>query len=240
MPKSTLTVLQLHEYQPAFFAAEQLPESAAQLLHRHYRAQVEVQPPSFLNNGRWQLTARGWVGYLPLTHDLGLSLQPKVALMNLFGMLEVAYHLQSFRFLKGLFDAAALEEFYERLAHILAQRIVERFRKGIYSAYVPQAEQLPYVRGKIDLPSLLRKPWQVAIACRYEEQTADIVENQILAWTLQRILHSGLCTEERALPSVRQAYRLLQQTTTSQPFSAQACTQQIYNRLPCMRYVISF
>jgi len=171
------------------------------------------------------------VGYLPLTQELGISLQPKVALVNLFGMLEVAYHLQSFRFLKGLFDAAALEEFYERLAHILAQRIIERFRKGIYSAYVPQAEQLPYVRGKIDLPPMLRKPWQIDLACRYEEQTADIAENQILAWTLQRILHSGLCTEERALPSVRQAYRLLQQTATLQPFSAQACTGRVYNRL---------
>lgn len=225
------TVLQLHEYQPAFFAPTQLSEADAQLLHRHYRAQVDVQPPSFLNQQRWQLTARGWVGYIPLTPALGISLQPKVPLANLFGMLEVAYSLQSFRFLHGLFDAATLEEFYERLAHILARRIIERFRKGIYRSYVPQAEALPYVRGKLDVAPLLQKPWQVAVHCQYEEHTTDVEENQILAWTLQRILHSGLCTEARALPSVRQAYRLLQQTTTLQPFNADACVQRLYNRL---------
>lgn len=231
MPKFKATILSLYEYQPAFFAPAQLTEADAQLLHRHYRAQVDVQPPSFLNQQRWQLTARGWVGYIPLTAELGISLQPKTPLANLFGMLEVAYGLQSFRFLKGLFDAATLEEFYERLAHILARRIMERFRKGIYTTYVSQSEVLPYVRGKIELAPMLRRPWQVDVYCRYEEHTADVEENQILAWTLQRILHSGLCTEERALPSVRQAYRLLQQTTTLQPFHAETCVQRVYNRL---------
>jgi 5-methylcytosine-specific restriction enzyme subunit McrC len=231
MPRAATTVLTLQEYQQAFFAPEQLTRAAAQLLHQRYRAQVDVQPPSFLNNGRWQLLARGWVGFIPLTDEIGLSLQPKVPLANLFGLLEVAYTLQSFRFLPGLFDAAALEEFYERLAHILAQRIIDRFRKGIYRAYLPQAAALPYVRGQLDLPRIIRKPWQLAVHCRYDEHTADVPENQILTWTLHRILQSGLCTAARALPSVRQAYRLLQQTTTLQAFAAQAALQRDYNRL---------
>ncbi|MCX6048113.1 MAG: restriction endonuclease [Chloroflexi bacterium] len=231
MVKLSTTVLPLQEYQPAFFAPEQLTQAAAQLLHQRYRAQVDLQPPSFLNQGRWQLTARGWVGFIALLDGIGLSLQPKVPLANLFGMLEVAYTLQSFRFLPGLFNAATLEEFYERLAQILAQQIVDRFRKGIYRAYVPQAAALPYVRGQLDLPRIMRKPWQADLPCRYDEQTADVPENQILTWTLHRILQSDLCTEQRALPRVRQAYRLLQQTTTLQAFTVQAATQRAYNRL---------
>lgn len=231
MVKLSATVLPLQEYQPAFFAPAQLTDAAAQLLHQRYRAQVDLQPPSFLNQGRWQLTARGWVGFIALVDGIGLSLQPKVPLANLFGMLEVAYTLQSFRFLPGLFNAATLEEFYERLAQILAQQIVDRFRKGIYRAYVPQTAALPYVRGQLDLPRIIRKPWHADIPCHYDEQTADVPENQILAWTLHRILQSDLCTEQRALPRVRQAYRLLQQTTTLQAFSAQAATQRQYNRL---------
>src|SRR5687768_1766141 len=126
MPASQTTILTLREYEPTRFRPEQLPEAAARLLHTHYHEQVAVQPPSFRTQGQWQLTARGWIGYLPLTAELALSLQPKTALANLFGMLEVAYNLQSFRFLDGLFDAATLNEFYERLAHILARRILDR------------------------------------------------------------------------------------------------------------------
>ncbi|MDQ3249462.1 MAG: restriction endonuclease, partial [Chloroflexota bacterium] len=91
MTKTSPTVLVLREYEPAFFTPAQLSEPVARLLHQHYHAQVDVQPPSFRTGNRWQLTARSWVGYIPLLPDLGISLQPKVPLSSLFGMLEVAY-----------------------------------------------------------------------------------------------------------------------------------------------------
>ena len=231
MPAPQTTILTLREYEPTRFRPEQLPEAAARLLHTYYHEQVDVQPPSFRTQGQWQLTARGWIGYIPLTAELALSLQPKTALVNLFGMLEVAYNLQSFRFLDGLFDAATLDEFYERLAHILARRILDRMRKGLYQTYIAQADRLPYVRGRLDLQPMFQQPEQAEVHCQYEEQTGDVEENQILAWTLHRILHSGLCTEQRAQPSVRQALRMLQSTVTLRPFAAQVCLQRSYNRL---------
>jgi 5-methylcytosine-specific restriction enzyme subunit McrC len=94
------------------------------------------------------------------------------------------------------------------LAYILARRVLERGRQGFYRAYLPQTDQLPYVRGRLDARTGLCHPATVNLTCAYEEHTADIADNQILAYTLWRIARSGLCTE-RVLPTVRRAYRAL-------------------------------
>ncbi|MBI1882033.1 MAG: restriction endonuclease [Chloroflexi bacterium] len=157
-------------------------------------------------------------------------LKPKVALANLFRMWEYAYRLNSFRLLEGLVNCQSLAECYENLAHVLALRVLDRWRKGFYRAYLSQAEQLPYVRGRLDLRPETHRPGQVSLACRYEEHTADIADNQILAWTLWGIARSGLCTE-RVLPAIRRAYQALQGLVTLTPHGPQACMGRGYHRL---------
>ncbi|MGC1396715.1 MAG: hypothetical protein WA828_20840, partial [Coleofasciculaceae cyanobacterium] len=158
-----------------------------------------------------------------------LILLPKVELTNLFGMLEYAYQLKSFRFLEGLINCKSIEDFYSQLAHLLALRILERGRKGFHRAYIPQTAQLAYIRGRINIQQTIQKPWNIKLNCNYQEQTGDIKENQILAWTLFIIGRSGLCSE-RVSPIVRQAYHVLQGLVTLQPSSSADCVGR-YNRL---------
>ncbi|WP_269086180.1 McrC family protein [[Phormidium ambiguum] IAM M-71] len=80
------------------------------------------------------------------------------------------------------------------------------------------------------ITKVISKPWDVKVQCDYEEHTADVEENQILAWTVWCITRSGLCTE-RVLPTVHQAYHLLQGLVTLQPKSPQVCVGRQYNRL---------
>jgi 5-methylcytosine-specific restriction enzyme subunit McrC len=221
--------IELTEYQPIWLAAPALPKEVGESLWRYYGKQVEVEDPSFKNDYRWRLTSQGWVGHIPLTPEFHFVLQPKVTLGNLFRMLEYAYRL-NFMTLEGLVNCHSLAEFYERLAHVLAQRVLERGRKGFYQTYLSQAEPLAYLRGRLDVVQAIRQPGQVKLPCHYEEQTADVEENQILAWTLWHIARSGLCTE-RVLPVVRRAYRTLQSLTTLQPYPAEACLGRLYNRL---------
>jgi 5-methylcytosine-specific restriction enzyme subunit McrC len=222
-------IIELIEYQPAWLEASALPEEVGQQLWRRYGKQVEVETPSFKNGQRWRLTSQGWVGHIPLTPQCHFVLQPKVALTNLFRMLDYAYRF-NFETSDDLIASRSLAEFYERLAHILARRILERGRKGFYRAYLSQSESSPYLRGRLDIPQMMRTPEQVRLACHYQEQTADVEENQILVWTLWQIARSGLCTE-RVLPTVRQAYYALQGLATLQPYSAAACLGRLYNRL---------
>ncbi len=220
----------LKEYVPARFPYTTFSRDEGELLWQTYGQYVAVEFPSPKTGQQWELTPQGWVGYIPLTADQLLVLEAKVAL-NLFGMLEYAYRLKSWKFLSGLVHTQSLAEVYERLANILAQRVLNRARKGFYRAYLERTEQLPYITGRLNVRRLQQCPWDINLHCEYEEHTADIVENQLLAWTLRRILHSSLCKRTRTLSTLRRAYHILESFATLTPFSAQACVGRLYNRL---------
>jgi len=176
------------------------------------------------------MVSHGWVGHLPLTPELGLRLEPRVPIENLFGMLELAHDLKSVHFPSGIAAVSTIEELYERLAAILATGVEERARRGFHRAYVGRADRLPFVRGRFDLGRRLERPWSVELECAFEEHTADIADNQILAWTLGCILRSGICSS-RTRPRVRRAWRMLDALTLRRPVAAGECLGRLYHRL---------
>jgi len=119
--------------------------------------------------------------------------------------------------------------FFNLLAHILAQRVIRRGRQGLQQAYLSETTQLPYVRGRL-LPRQPAVQPTVQLACRYDAQTTDIVDNQILAFTLHQLARSGQCSA-LAQTAVRQAYHLLQPAVSLRPFTAQDCHNRRYGRL---------
>lgn len=224
------TRLSLTEYVSQQFDRQQLSDAVGELLWQTYRSQVAVEFPSPKTGGRWELTAQGWVGHIPLSPDLTLTLQPKVELGNLFRMLEYAYNLESFRLLEGSIESDTLADLFERLANILALRVLKRGRQGFQRAYLARQETLSTMRGRLDLNRALQTPGQVGLPCHFEEHTADLEDNQILAWTLFGLARSPICSE-RVQPTVRRAYRALQGLVTLTPFSAEVCANRLYHRL---------
>jgi 5-methylcytosine-specific restriction enzyme subunit McrC len=228
-----LTIHELIEYQPKLFSADAISSELGELLWQSYGNSskiITVEFPTPVTGNQWRLTSQGWVGYLPISPELGIRLQPKVKLENLFGMLEVAYNLKSFRFLKGWNHCDVLDDFYERLAAILARRILDRARKGFYRTYISKTEQISFVRGRMDIRHQVQRPWEANIKCHYKEHTADIEENQILLWTLRQIARTGIGREE-VRAHVRKAYHALQGTVSVEPYTAQTCIKRFYNRL---------
>lgn len=223
-------ILSLKEYEPTSFEKYEISEENACLISDHYSKQICLDYPTPKTNHKYQLTSQGWVGYIPLSSNLVLELKPKVELSNLFRMIEYAYNLKSFMFIDGLIDCSSLEEFFEQLANVLSKRILNRGRRGFYRAYLAQIEQLPYARGRLNVQEAIRKPWDVNLHYQFEENTADIIENQILLWTLLKISRSGACSE-RVAPVVRNAFRSLKGFASVQPFSAKDCIKRLYNRL---------
>lgn len=228
--KDLADVVQLVEYESRFLLQAELAEEEAHKLYLQFGDKIAVEWPSPKTGNRWQLKSLGWVGFIPLGDGRGISLQPKVTLMNLFRMLEHAYDLRPFELLKGSFDCETIRDFYERLARILARRLLDRARQGLYKTYYEEDAHLPYVRGRIDVLALARKPVKTTVPCNYEEHTIDVDDNQIVAWTLYMILRSGICTE-RATPLIRKAERVLRHSVSLKPFSDFDCIGRNYNRL---------
>jgi 5-methylcytosine-specific restriction enzyme subunit McrC len=225
-------VLDLAEFKRLVLAPEELSAELTATIRDRYHDQIKIEHPWSNADGQWRLTALGWVGFIPLSSALVLALRPKVPLQNLFGMLEYAYQteLKKLDDDKALIECADLKEFYTRLAHVLARRVLDREWKGLHRAYVGMCERLPVVVGRPDIHRSLSRPWDVQLECHFEEHTPDVEDNQVLAWTLRRIAQSGLCTGQSGA-AVRHAWRGLQGSVTLRPFSADECLGRIYHRL---------
>jgi 5-methylcytosine-specific restriction enzyme subunit McrC len=222
-------IIELTEYQLATFERDFILESVGQKIHQNYAKEIDIEFPNFKTKYQWRLKSKGRVGNIPITPEFHIAIRPKVSINNLFGMLEYAYKLK-IKFPQGAIQCKFLEQSYERLANILAQKILERCRKGLYRDYLSKTERLASIRGRVDLRSALQKPWDVKLKCHYNEQTGDIEDNQILAWTLFIIGRSGLCRESVS-STVRKAFHALQGFVTLKPFKSEACIDRNYHRL---------
>ena len=227
----TFQIIELKEYQTTKLPADGLSAELGEKLWRTYDGRgINVQFPNLGTANQWEITSQGQVGYIPLSPEVALSLQPKVPLSNLFAMLEYAYNLKSFRFLEGQNHCDSISDFYERLADVLARRILDRTRQGLYRDYINKTERLSYLRGRLQLTHQICRPWDIKPKCHYQEQTSDIEDNQILLWTLRQIIQHGLCKDNVSI-NVRRAYKALHGTISLESFSALDCVGRSYHRL---------
>jgi 5-methylcytosine-specific restriction enzyme subunit McrC len=229
----SIVQLNLSEYETISLPADQLPIRTGELLWRlldQNGKKLRVEFPSPKTEDAWQFTAQGWVGQLTLPHHISLTIKPKVAVSRLFHLWEVAYDLRLGHLLDNLTAVNSIPAFFSSLAQILAQRVILRGRQGLQQAYLEQTAVLPYVRGRLLSRQLISSSPTVQMACRFETQTADIPDNQILSYTLQQIGRSGQCSPA-AQTAVRRAYHTLQAITTLRPFQASDCQNRSYSRL---------
>ena len=222
------TALECIENVPTFFPSEAITPQLEVWLGERYGHLLAIQPPSFQTDGRWRLMSRGWIGQIPLPDGRLLVLKPKVPIQNVFAMLALVYDLAAVTFLDGRFPGREIAEFYDFLAEKLLDGIHQRLRRGIYRAYQPRRDRQAAVRGRIDFPRMSHHPEQAYPICEYQEQTADNVHNQLLAWTLYRMGNAPFF-----IPDIPHRARLLARRlpVTLRPFSSSEISRLTYNRL---------
>jgi 5-methylcytosine-specific restriction enzyme subunit McrC len=204
----------------------------AEILALTSSEKFEIEPANLFNDYSHGLRSRGWVGQIPVGDDLLIRVSPKVPVSNLFRMLEVAYNLRSFRLFDGESQIESLEDVYERIVSIVARRILDRARKGLYRGYIGEADDLPYVRGHIHLVGAILNGIRGVprIPCSYEEHTADLVDNRILLWTLYQVRRQAL-RQEKVRIELDRARRALAGTITLEQRSPRDCVNRLYHRL---------
>ena len=112
-----------------------------------------------------------------------------IFIKNIYYMLAYA-----FRVLKqGVYEDVAGEEFediHNLFAAILAKGIGRQLKQGLYREYLNRSEEVPVVRGKIDLSGTIQK--QLArkhtLVCDYDELSENNLLNQILKTTVTLLL----------------------------------------------------
>jgi len=207
----------------------ELSQADGLALWQEFRGAVEVGFPSPVTDDEWQLTAKGYVGQIPIGETSAIRITPRVPVANIFRMWEVAYQVK-FHWLDDAMMVSSLEEFYSELARHLGEGVLRRERQGLNKSYVERTDLLPFVRGRVDLREAIAKPWQTGLVCEFDEHTADIEDNQLLMSALRVAGQTAACNE-RARTVVRSAYWKLQRTITLQRFPADACLNRHYDRL---------
>jgi 5-methylcytosine-specific restriction enzyme subunit McrC len=227
-----MRVIELTEDTPSVLSPTELTQEEALAVHKRFGAQVDVSFPTVITDNCYALRPSGYVGQLPISNDLLIRIAPKIPITNIFGMLEYAYNLKSFKLFEGVVDVAVIEDLFEQLAAILARRVLGRVRKGLYSSYIKEEDDLPYVRGRIAIAPTVRGMLRGAttLSCQYEEHTADVEDNRILAWTLY-CLRKLPFKRQSVQRDVRQAYLALAGTITVTPAEALECVNRFYHRL---------
>lgn len=147
-------------------------------------------------------------------------------------MLEYAYKLKSFNLLQGLISVESIEDLFENFILILSKRVLDRNRKGLYCGYVQKTESVHQLIGQIKmLPtaiSILKGSSKAT--CRYEEHTSDLIENQIILWTLYQLRRFEFKRDE-VKNFARKAYRELFYKVSLEDIQPCDCINRLYNRL---------
>jgi 5-methylcytosine-specific restriction enzyme subunit McrC len=208
----------------------EIEESCILELYRNHQEKIKIEKP--ITDQAYIIRSKGYIGCIPISDDYLFRIHPKVPIGNIFGMLEYAYNLQSFQFLQRGTNVESIEDLFEHLVSILAKRVLDRARKGLYRDYLRRQEDLTYLRGKVMLMQSCRAmaKGSVRLECEYQEHTADLLDNQILAWTLYQLPRRILKREE-VRQQVRQAHYALASAVAIAPVVLQDCVNRLYHRL---------
>lgn len=225
-----MTIIELQEGEPKYLPSSSLNESLARAIYSSKKFGFEYPTPA--NNHQFTIVSPNLVGQVPVGKECLIRIAPKVPIHNLFLMLEVAYNLRSFQLLPGVVQLNSLQDIIERLASILAKRVNDRARKGLYRDYLNEHDDMPFVRGRIDIQRTSRSMMSGAatVHCHFQDHTADLVENQILLWTLQGISRLRIARAEVA-SQIRRACRALSGVVSLRHCSASECVNRFYHRL---------
>lgn len=106
----------------------------------------------------------------------------------------LTYAFQDLR--QNNYDDIAGEEFdniLDLFAEILFRGISLQLKRGLHKDYVPEAEDIPTVKGKINLNETIRLRLQrrKLVSCEFDNFTEDNPHNQIIKSTLSLMISSG-------------------------------------------------
>ena len=79
-------------------------------------------------------------------------------------MLEYVYDIDMFLPQRDT-QVATLLEFYDRLAQLLAERVLQRCRWRVYRAYERREDRLYTVRGRLNMRAMAQQPVDVMLPC---------------------------------------------------------------------------
>lgn len=163
-----------------------------------------------LTHGRRAITARQVVGVLA-ADGVALEILPKIDMPGADGqaahgqirkrlvhMLAVALEIDIA--VGAMTDLSwQKENLLEILIGLFARKLADEVRKGMPRRYLTHEDDLTALRGRLDVTrqftTLIARPDR--LACRFDDQSPDILLNQIMKTTVDRLIRVSVSTENQ-------------------------------------------
>lgn len=112
-----------------------------------------------------------------------------ILINNIYHMLAYAFQTLN----QENYEDVAVESFdeiYDLFAAILAKGIGVQLKQGLYREYINRQEELPVMRGKINIPGTIknRLSHERVLTCEFDELSENNLYNQILKTTVMLLL----------------------------------------------------
>ena len=120
-----------------------------------------------------------------MTNDKGILIK------NIYYMLSYAFQTLK----QKDYEKVAAEQFdkiYDLFAAILAKGIARQLKRGLYREYVPIQENIPVMRGKLNISETVKLKAQCSdkLTCEDDVFSENKIFNQILKTTVYRLIHT--------------------------------------------------
>ncbi len=127
-----------------------------------------------------------------MTVDKGIFIQ------NIYYMLSYAFQVLKQEDYKQV-AGEKFEKIHDLFAAILEKGVSRQIKQGLYREYVPIQEDLPLMRGKLNVHDTvnLKVQQKQKLACNYDEFSENNIYNQILKVTIHRLIRAEDVALER-------------------------------------------
>ena len=227
---------------------DRVPPQLLRRLHRFDEEQAKLNDGQLIFD--WcriqQIRAKHFVGVIQI-EGLQIEILPKISAVddealargNLLVMLS---HCRDIPFEER--DLAQLHSvrhpLIDCLAQLFLQRLIKALHQGIDHQYVEQRDQLPYLRGKLEIGEHLRRNTfrQERFACRFDEFNEDSWLNRILKAACRVLERRSRNTQDRHL--LNECRRLLDPVTDCQIHAADFDRVQLHRNNQRFDHLLTF
>lgn len=174
------------------------------------------------------LTNTDYAGGVQLPDGWELSLQPKVTVDNFFEMFDNAPGYNDL-FTDSITTSYTVSNHIDDLVYKLSETIMERVRTGLYKDYREASEFTESPKGRIDFFKSVQRPNSPKLHTTHRTLTRDIPDNQILLWTLHRVIEDDVCGSE-SMQHAQTAYHRLKSSISIVEYKPDDCLGRTYSR----------
>lgn len=131
------------------------------------------------------------------TDSEDLLMSSNIFIKNIYYMLSYAFQLLNQKD-DELIEKESFDNIHNLFAAILSRGIAVQLKQGIYREYISKQEELPVMRGKINIQGTVKDRMQhkQLLSCEYDELSENNLFNQILKSTLEILMKSDYVERE--------------------------------------------